>query len=51
MLDYIDAPNRRMCSLFLNRMDWGGLEIDRFGDSTYGLTGILLAIQCQAHRF
>ena len=39
-LDYLDAPNRRMCSLFLSMMDWGGLELDSFGDSTERLTGI-----------
>jgi len=39
-LDYLDAPNRRMCSLFLSLMEWGGLELDRFGDSTERLTGI-----------
>jgi hypothetical protein len=22
VLDYLDKPNRRMCSLFLNLMDW-----------------------------
>lgn len=40
VLDYLDAPNRRMCSLFLSLMDWGGLEIDRFGDSEERLTGL-----------
>ena len=40
VLDYLDAPNRRMCSLFLSLMEWGGLELDRFGDSTERLTGI-----------
>ena len=39
-LDYLEAPNRRMCSLFLSLMEWGGLELDRFGDSTERLTGI-----------
>jgi hypothetical protein len=39
-LDYTDAPNRRMCSLFLSLMDWGGLELERFGDSSERLTGI-----------
>ena len=39
-LDYLDAPNRRMCSLFLSLMEWGGLELDRFGDSAERLTGI-----------
>lgn len=40
VLDYLNAPNRRMCSLFLSLMDWGGLELDRFGDSTARLTGL-----------
>ena len=40
VLDYLDAPNRRMCSLFLSLMDWGGLELERFGDSSERLTGI-----------
>jgi hypothetical protein len=40
VLDYLDAPNRRMCSLFLSLMEWGGLELDQFGDSTERLTGI-----------
>jgi len=40
VLDYLDSPNRRMCSLFLHLMDWGGLELDHFGDSTERLTGI-----------
>lgn len=39
-LNYLDAPNRRMCSLFLSLMEWGGLTIDSFGDSTERLTGI-----------
>jgi hypothetical protein len=40
VLDYLNSPNRRMCSLFLSLMEWGGLELDRFGDSTERLTGI-----------
>jgi hypothetical protein len=39
-LDYLDSPNRRMCSLFLSLMDWAGLELESFGDSTERLTGI-----------
>jgi hypothetical protein len=39
-LDFSGAPNRRMCSLFLNLMDWGGLELDSFGDSKDRLPGI-----------
>lgn len=40
VLDYIDQPNRRMCSLFLSLMEWGGLKLDRFGDSNETLRGI-----------
>ena len=40
VLDYLDKPNRRMCSLFLNLMDWGGLKLDRFNDSTERLPAI-----------
>ena len=40
VLDYLDKTNRRMCSLFLNLMDWGGLKLDRFNDSTERLPGI-----------
>ena len=39
-LNFLDASNRRMCSLFLSIMDWGGLELDRFGDSSERLAGI-----------
>lgn len=39
-IDYLEAPNRRMCSLFLSLMEWGGLELDRFGDSAERLTGL-----------
>ena len=40
VLDYLNAPNRRMCSLFLSLMDWGGLKLDRFNDSTERLPGV-----------
>ncbi|GDY22375.1 hypothetical protein LBMAG56_37220 [Verrucomicrobiota bacterium] len=40
VLDYLDKPNRRMCSLFLRLMDWGGLKLDRFNDSTERLPGV-----------
>ena len=40
VLDYLDASNRRMCSLFLSLMEWGGLELDRFGDSDERLAGL-----------
>jgi hypothetical protein len=41
VLDYVDQPNRRMCSLFLNLMDWGGLKLDRFGDSNERLPSLV----------
>ena len=40
VLDYVDQPNRRMCSLFLNLMDWGGLKLERFGDSNERLPSL-----------
>jgi hypothetical protein len=40
VLDYLDQPNRRMCSLFLNLMDWGGLKLERFGDSNERLPAL-----------
>jgi hypothetical protein len=40
-LDFLESSNRRMCSLFLHMMDWGGLELDRFGDSSERLPGIV----------
>jgi hypothetical protein len=33
MLDYLDKPNRKMCSLYLSMMDKMGLHIPKFGDS------------------
>ncbi|MBS0260565.1 MAG: DUF1552 domain-containing protein [Planctomycetes bacterium] len=32
-LDYLDKPNRKMCSLFLSLLDKAGLHLDEFGDS------------------
>ncbi len=40
VLDYLDKPKRSMCSLFLNLMEWGGLKLDRFNDSTERLPGV-----------
>lgn len=40
VLDYVDQPNRRMCSLFLSLMDWGGLNLASFNDSSERLPGI-----------
>lgn len=39
-LDYLDSSNRKMCSLFLSLMDWGGINMDSFGDSKERLVGI-----------
>jgi len=33
VLDYLDKPNRKMCSLYLSLMDKMGVHLDRFGDS------------------
>jgi hypothetical protein len=41
VLDSLEPPNRRMCSLFLHLMDWVGLELDSFGDSKERLPGIV----------
>ncbi len=40
VLDSLNSPNRRMCSLFLHLIDWAGLELDRFGDSNERLPSI-----------
>jgi len=33
VLDYLNRPNRKMCSLYLSLMDKAGVRLDRFGDS------------------
>ena len=33
VLDYLKAPNRKMCSLYLAMLDKAGLRVDEFGDS------------------
>jgi hypothetical protein len=33
VLDYLNKPNRKMCSLYLSLMDKCGVKLDRFGDS------------------
>jgi hypothetical protein len=33
VLDYLNSPNRKMCSLFLSLLDKAGLRLDAFGDS------------------
>jgi len=39
-LDYLDKPNRKMCSLYLSMMDKCGIHLDQFGDSTERLAEI-----------
>ena len=39
-LDYLEAPNRKMCSLFLSLMDKYGVTLDSFGDSTERLAEV-----------
>jgi hypothetical protein len=34
VLDYLNKPNRKMCSLFLSLMDRCGVRREKFGDST-----------------
>jgi hypothetical protein len=33
ILDYLNKPNRKMCSLYLSLMDRMGVRLERFGDS------------------
>jgi hypothetical protein len=40
VLDYLDKPNRLMCSLYLSLMDKMGVRLDRFGDSRQRLDEI-----------
>ena len=40
ILDYMDKPNRKMCSLYLSLMDKTGVRLDSFGDSRERLTEI-----------
>ena len=40
ILDYLDKPNRKMCSLYLSVMDKMGVSLDRFGDSTERLAEV-----------
>lgn len=39
-LDYLNKPNRRMCSLYLSLLDKVGIRLDRFGDSAERLAEI-----------
>lgn len=40
VLDYLDKPNRKMCSLYLSLMDKFGVRLDKFGDSTERLAEV-----------
>ena len=40
VLDYLDKPNRKMCSLYLSLMDKVGIHLDKFGDSSERLAEI-----------
>ena len=40
VLDYLDQPNRKMCSLYLSLMDKTGARLKSFGDSSERLTEI-----------
>jgi hypothetical protein len=40
ILDYLNKPNRKMCSLYLSLMDKAGMRLDSFGDSKERLAEI-----------
>jgi hypothetical protein len=40
VLDYLDKPNRKMCSMYLSLMDKFGVSLEKFGDSTERLAEI-----------
>jgi hypothetical protein len=40
ILDYLEKPNRKMCSLYLSMMDKVGVHLDKFGDSSERLAEI-----------
>jgi hypothetical protein len=40
VLDYLDKPNRKMCSLFLSLLDKAGIHLDQFGDSNEPLADV-----------
>ena len=40
VLDYLDKPNRKMCSLYLSMLDKCGIRLKEFGDSTERLAEI-----------
>ncbi len=40
ILDYMDKPNRKMCSLYLSLMEKMGVKLESFGDSTQQLAEV-----------
>ena len=40
VLDYLEKPNRKMCSLYLSLMDKFGVRLEEFGDSTERLAEV-----------
>jgi hypothetical protein len=40
ILDYLNKPNRKMCSLYLSMLDKAGVHLDSFGDSRERLAEI-----------
>jgi hypothetical protein len=40
IVDYLDKPNRKMCSLYLSLMDKAGVHLESFGDSRERLAEI-----------
>jgi hypothetical protein len=40
VLDYLEKPNRRMCSLYLSMLDKCGVRLEKFGDSNERLAEI-----------
>ena len=40
VLDYLDKPNRKMCSLYLSLLDKTGIHLDAFGDSRQRLAEV-----------
>lgn len=40
VLDYLEKPNRKMCSLFLSMLDHCDVRLDRFGDSSERLAEV-----------
>jgi hypothetical protein len=40
VLDYLEKPNRKMCSLYLSMLDKVGIRLNEFGDSNERLAEI-----------